>query len=167
MQDRPLKRNVHYPDHLQWGAAVGSSRVAAIDGLRGLTACAVAVGSFIVLLADDSRAGGALATALRHAVLLLVVLSGFLLYRPFVASVLLRRSRPWFPRYYLDRALRLLPTYGVVLGCSVALLGTPVLSPAGPADATRLPLVPGELTGLELSAALVAVAAVHAVVPPL
>lgn len=165
MQDQPFRGNVHYPD-LQWGAAVGSSRVAAIDGLRGLTACAVAVGSFIVLYTDSS-ADGAVAAALRHAVLLLVVLSGFLLYRPFVASVLLRRARPWFPRYYLDRTLRLLPAYGVVLACSVVLLGTPVLSPAGSTDATRLPLVPGELTGLELSAALVAVAAVHALVPPL
>lgn len=166
MQDQPLRGNVHYPD-LQWGAAVGSSRVAAIDGLRGLTACAVAVGSFIVLFTDASADRVAVAAALRHAVLLLVVLSGFLLYRPFVASVLLRRTRPWFPRYYLDRTLRLLPAYGVVLACSVVLLGTPVFSPAGPTDATHLPLVPGELTGLELSAALVAVAVVHALVPPL
>lgn len=166
MQDQPLKGNVHYPD-LQWGAAVGSSRVAAIDGLRGLTAGAVAVGSFIVLFTAGSAGGGTVAAALRHGVLLLIVLSGFLLYRPFVASVLLRRTRPWFPRYYLDRTLRLLPAYGVVLGCSVLLLGTPVFTSAGTTDATRLPLVPGELTGLELSAALIAVAVVHAAVPPL
>lgn len=143
-----------------------SSRVSAIDGLRGLTACAVAVGSFVVLL-SAGEAAERVAQSLRHAVLLLVVLSGFLLYRPFVASVLLRRARPWLPRYYLDRVLRLLPPYGVVLACSVIVLGTPLLSRDGSTDATRLPLEPGALTGLEVSAALIAVAALHVVVPPL
>ena len=152
------------------GCSVGSSRVSGIDGLRGVTACVVALGSSVLLLSVDAASRPQLVElgeALRHAVLLLVVLSGHVLYRPFAAAVLLRQNRPYVPAFVVGRALRLVPAYVVVLVCSAYTLGTPLLGPVGPTDATDLPVAPGHLTGRELSAALAALAGLQLLVGPL
>jgi peptidoglycan/LPS O-acetylase OafA/YrhL len=48
-------------------------------------------------------------------VTLFFVLSGFLLYRPFAAAVLRATPRPSLRRYGINRALRILPAYWVIL----------------------------------------------------
>ena len=105
----------------------GIGRLAGIEGLRGLAALGVltwhvwahetnrvtygvALPPFTKLF-DNARVG----------VAMFFVLSGFLLYRPFVAAVVRRQPRPSFARYFRSRALRILPAYwAAVVG--VALL---------------------------------------------
>jgi peptidoglycan/LPS O-acetylase OafA/YrhL len=48
-------------------------------------------------------------------VTLFFVLSGFLLYRPFMAAVLRERERPSLLKYLRNRALRILPAYWFIL----------------------------------------------------
>jgi peptidoglycan/LPS O-acetylase OafA/YrhL len=48
-------------------------------------------------------------------VTLLFILSGFLLYRPFAASVMRQRRVPSLARYLRNRALRILPAYWFIL----------------------------------------------------
>jgi peptidoglycan/LPS O-acetylase OafA/YrhL len=106
------------------------SRLGALDGLRGLAALGIVV--LHVWMFDhgdshggfDPQSGLDMATnELRLGVVLFFVLSGFLLYRPFLAAA--RGERP-FPRlraYAGRRAARLLPAYWFALAGSFALLG--------------------------------------------
>jgi peptidoglycan/LPS O-acetylase OafA/YrhL len=93
------------------------ARLVALDGLRG-AACAGIV-LLHVWMFDHGVVGGGgdknlldlVIGELRLAVPLFFVLSGFLVYRPFVAAALDRRPAPSVRTYALRRAARILPAY--------------------------------------------------------
>jgi peptidoglycan/LPS O-acetylase OafA/YrhL len=92
-----------------------------LDGLRGLAALAIAVhhaGLYTGVYED--AAGGQIVRRLDVGVPLFFVLSGFLIYRPFVAARLAGAQPLKLRRYLRARALRLLPAYWVALGLVAA-----------------------------------------------
>lgn len=99
------------------------SRLLALDGLRG-AACAAIVLVHVWMFDHGVPGGGGdkdlLGYAigeLRLAVPLFFALSGFLVYRPFVAAALDRRGAPSLRTYAVRRAARILPAYwAAVLG---------------------------------------------------
>ncbi len=103
------------------------TRLLALDGLRGLACAAIVL--VHVWMFDYGDAGRGPKSALdlaigelRLAVPLFFVLSGFLVYAPFVAAALEGRRRPALRRYAMKRAARILPAYwAAVLGCFVLL----------------------------------------------
>lgn len=124
-----------------------SGRSDAVDGLRGLAALSVLVfHAWLYTRADVSA--GARETVVDYALhegrlglVLFFVLSGFLLWRPWVAAGRGRRERPGVVTYLVHRAARVAPGYYLALLGSIALLwgaeGTPgVRLP----DAELLPL---------------------------
>ena len=124
-------------------AAPMPPRVDALDGLRGLAAFGVVVlhvwmfsygdlhkppKGFLDLVFGEFRLG----------VQLFFVLSGFLIYRPFVGAALDGRDGPRLGRYAIRRAARILPAYWAALLGSFLLLrhlGHPMQI-----DAARLPI---------------------------
>jgi peptidoglycan/LPS O-acetylase OafA/YrhL len=103
------------------------ARLGALDGLRGLAALGVLVlhvwmfsygdlhrppKGFLDLVAGELRLG----------VQLFFVLSGFLIYRPFVAAALDGERGPRLKRYVIRRAARILPAYWAALAGSFLLL---------------------------------------------
>ena len=97
-----------------------------IEGLRALAASSVLVYHVWLYGSPNHRTvdlGHATRVFenLRTGVTLFFVLSGFLLFRPFVASALRGRKAPSLRNYLLNRALRILPAYWVIL-LSVAIL---------------------------------------------
>ncbi len=105
------------------GAGVDPSfggRLPGIEGLRALAACSILVfHSWRYASPDRVRADvgplNEVLPDLAFGVTLFFTLSGFLLYRPFVA-VLVREDRvASFSRYLRNRALRILPAYWVIL----------------------------------------------------
>jgi peptidoglycan/LPS O-acetylase OafA/YrhL len=122
-------------------------RLAPLDGLRGLAALSVLV--YHVWLytrpgldrAARPELWDQLANELRLGLVLFFVLSGFLLYGPWIAAALGSGPRPGVRAYLGRRAARILPAYYVAVAGSIALLwgaaGTPgVRLP----DAADLPL---------------------------
>jgi peptidoglycan/LPS O-acetylase OafA/YrhL len=102
-------------------------RTLALDGLRGLACAAILV--LHVWMFDHGDAHTAtkgavdvVAGELRLGVALFFVLSGFLIYRPFVAAALDGRAAPRLGRYALRRAARILPGYWAAVLGSFALL---------------------------------------------
>jgi len=103
------------------------TRLLALDGLRGAACAAIIL--IHVWMFDYGDAGHGPKSVLdlvigelRLAVPLFFALSGFLVYRPFVAAALERRPRPSVRRYALKRAARILPAYWTaVLGAFVLL----------------------------------------------
>jgi peptidoglycan/LPS O-acetylase OafA/YrhL len=101
--------------------APGATRLEGIDGLRALAASSILV--YHVWL--YSQPGGQLADfgplsryVFRHlplGVTLFFTLSAFLLYRPIVAAIVDSRHRPRVGTYLLNRGLRIMPAYLVVL----------------------------------------------------
>ena len=98
------------------------STIAALDGVRAF-ACLLVVGYHISLIARDTGvwspglqplvaafllAGGA-------GVTLFFVLSGFLLFLPYVRALLQESAWPSARRFYLRRALRIIPAYYICL----------------------------------------------------
>jgi peptidoglycan/LPS O-acetylase OafA/YrhL len=106
-----------------------NARLGALDGLRGLAALGIVVlhvwmfdhgdanGGF-----DPQTAGDMAINELRLGVVLFFVLSGFLLYRPFLAAAHGERPFPALRSYARRRAARLLPAYWFALAGSFALL---------------------------------------------
>lgn len=95
----------------------GNPRFALFDSLRGLAALAILafhVASFTGALANG-LAGDALAVLGPRSLTLFFVISGFLLYRPYVSARVRGRSSPPLGRYLRRRALRILPAYWVAL----------------------------------------------------
>jgi len=125
-------------------AAGSIRRLPGVEGLR-----AIAAGSIVVYHAwlystpgGPLAYGGVAGTMLRSlalGVILFFALSGFLLYRPFVAALARDRERPSARSYLRNRALRILPAYWVILAV-VAL----VLDSAAVRDSTGA-LITGEL----------------------
>ena len=97
-----------------------------LDGLRALAAFAVVfthVG-FLTGRTGDNGPFGPILARLNFGVTLFFLLSGFLLYRPFVAAALAGRPRPALGRFWLRRGLRIFPAYwlalAVTLGAGIA-----------------------------------------------
>lgn len=102
-------------------------RVDALDGLRGLAALGVVVlhvwmFSYGDLHHPPKTLLDYAAGELRLGVQLFFVLSGYLVFRPFVAAALDGRPGPSLGRYALRRAARILPAYWVALLGSFLLL---------------------------------------------
>lgn len=96
------------------------ARLRGVDGLRALAALAVLVQH--VWRFGDPRVSspdwGVFSATIEHfrtGLTLFFVLSGFLLYRPFVAALYAGTRRPRFASYFESRALRILPAYWVIL----------------------------------------------------
>jgi peptidoglycan/LPS O-acetylase OafA/YrhL len=95
----------------------GNPRFALFDSLRGLAACAIVafhVGSITGVL-DDPVIGEGLTVLGPRSLILFFVISGFLLYRPYVAARAAGRPPPRTSRYLRRRVLRIVPAYWVAL----------------------------------------------------
>jgi peptidoglycan/LPS O-acetylase OafA/YrhL len=113
----------------------GPRRSAALDGVRGLAALAVLVYHVWLYTQPDPSAGRRAnwfdypLHELRLGLVAFFVLSGFLLYRPWVRAAIAGAQRPRLGPYALRRAARLMPAYYLALVASVVLLwpahGTP------------------------------------------
>lgn len=103
-------------------------RLDALDGLRGLAALGVLVlHVWMFSYGDSGKPPKGLLDftlgELRLGVQLFFVLSGFLIFRPFVAAILDgTRRAPGLGRYAIRRAARILPGYWLALGASFLLL---------------------------------------------
>jgi peptidoglycan/LPS O-acetylase OafA/YrhL len=104
------------------------SRVAGLDGLRGLAALAVLVlhVSFYTARARPPwDVGDGLLQGLRLGVVLFFALSGFLLVRPWLRAARGQGAAPDVTEYLVRRAARVLPCYYVALALgAVVLIGT-------------------------------------------
>lgn len=92
-------------------------RLVGIEGLRGIAALSVLVHHVTLRLADDDKIGSTLWRVggwLTHGLTLFFVLSGFLLFRPFAASIIEGRPLPSIRGYARNRFLRIYPTYLVI-----------------------------------------------------
>ncbi|HST42745.1 MAG TPA: acyltransferase [Conexibacter sp.] len=126
-----------------------SDRSAAIDGVRGLAALSVLLFHawlYTRLEVSASARETTLDYALhegRLGLVLFFVLSGFLLWRPFVAAARGSRPRPGVREYLVRRGARVLPAYYLALVGSVVLLW-------GAAETPGVRLPPAELLPLFL-----------------
>ncbi len=95
----------------------GSPRFALFDALRGIAVLSVIAFhvSSVTGALDAGRAGDALTILGPQALLLFFVISGFLLYRPFVAARARGAPPPSARRYGRRRVLRIVPAYWVAL----------------------------------------------------
>jgi peptidoglycan/LPS O-acetylase OafA/YrhL len=108
-----------------------------IEGIRG-----VAAASIVVFHVYNSSAPGGRPVDVGHlttffsdlalGVTLFFTLSGFLLYRPFVAALLRFQERPSFRSYLRNRALRIVPAYwGIFLFSAFVLQSVIIRVPDG------------------------------------
>jgi peptidoglycan/LPS O-acetylase OafA/YrhL len=106
----------------------GRDRSAALDGVRGLAALSVLV--YHVWLYTQPRPDATTRTGwldypmheLRLGLVAFFVLSGFLLYRPWLRAALGEAERPRLGTYLLRRAARVAPAYYLALAGSILLL---------------------------------------------
>jgi len=108
------------------GSRVVGRRLLALDGLRGLAAVAIVFHHAWMFDHGDSHVAAMSLfdrgmDELRLGVTLFFVLSGYLVFGPFVAAALDRRDQPSRRRYALKRAARILPAYWLALGGAFAL----------------------------------------------
>jgi peptidoglycan/LPS O-acetylase OafA/YrhL len=117
----------------------GRQRSPGVEGLRGIAALSVLLFHLWLYARVDPSAAMAPSVAsfawsdLRWGLLLFFVLSGFLLYRPWLALVG-TAERTDLKRYFRSRAARILPAYYLALAGSVLLLWE-----AGGVPGVRLP----------------------------
>jgi peptidoglycan/LPS O-acetylase OafA/YrhL len=104
-----------------------------IEGLRGLAACSILL-YHVWLYSQPPREMADIGPLSRYVlrnlplgVTLFFTLSAFLLYRPIAAAVVDRTPRPRTGAYLVNRALRILPAYWVVLGITAVVLPAAVL----------------------------------------
>lgn len=104
--------------------AVGRPRFAALDGVRAVAALAVLCTH--VGFASGRSVGGTpfapLLSRLDFGVTLFFLLSGFVIYRPFVSAGYAGRPQPGTRRFYIRRAARILPGYWLVVTVTLAAL---------------------------------------------
>lgn len=107
-------------------AASGAHRLAGLDALRGLAAVAIVVLHVWLYTTTTSADRDGLDEAVIHqfrlALTLFFVLSGYLLYRGWVAAVIDGRQRPRMGRYALSRARRLAPGAWLCLAITAPVL---------------------------------------------
>jgi peptidoglycan/LPS O-acetylase OafA/YrhL len=100
-------------------------RIGAIESLRGLAAlCILSFHAAFVsgLIASDSPVR-LFASRLDVGLPIFFLISGFLLYRPFVRARVLGTRPPWIARYATSRVLRIVPAYWVALAVITVWLG--------------------------------------------
>lgn len=126
------------------GAPARERVIPGVEGLRGVAAVAV-LGHHVVLqtVRQPGPALGAASAAMANGLTLFFVLSGLLLYRPFVIAILDGRSFPSVRRYLSRRFRRVYPGYVVVLlvvalGLQTAYLAAPATRWAAPRAIGRL-----------------------------
>lgn len=98
------------------------STIVALDGVRAI-ACLLVVGYHVNLITRDTHVWlptdhpfvAALLLAGEAGVTLFFVLSGFLLFLPYARALLLKSAWPSVRRFYLRRALRIIPAYYLCL----------------------------------------------------
>src|SRR4051812_14684366 len=96
------------------------SRLLGVEGVRGIAASSILVYHVWLYSAPD---GGSIAAGpatkvfanLLAGVTLFFVLSGFLLYRPYVAAAIRNRPTPSLSGFLRNRALRIIPAYWAIL----------------------------------------------------
>jgi len=115
-------------------AAVPQRRLATVDALRAIAALSVVGYHLAFVLGGFGEATwGSYFQQLNIGVPLFFLISGFLLYRPYVLARLEDRPAPSTSRYALRRALRILPAYWVALTVLAVLHGRDeVFSGTGP-----------------------------------
>lgn len=124
----------------------GGRRLSGLDGLRGAAAVGVAV-LHVWFFTDNphplSSVGDALLQALRLGVPLFFVLSGLLLFMPWVRAAGSDREPPDLKVYALRRAARILPAYYLALaGAAVIVVATNARQmPTGPQAAAIVGMV--------------------------
>lgn len=107
-------------DLLEPGKQKGT--ITALDGVRAL-ACLLVVGYHINLITRDTHVWwpaqhpftAALLLAGEAGVTLFFVLSGFLLFMPYARALIVKSAWPSTRRFYLRRALRIIPAYYICL----------------------------------------------------
>lgn len=109
-----------------------------LDGVRALAALGVLFYHAYGIWSPDKSVFGVDVTPAWYftqtGVHLFFVLSGFLLFLPFVRVLLDARPLPSTRRFYWRRALRILPTYWVCMAVLVVLQWRQFVSPMGAAD---------------------------------
>jgi len=101
------------------------------DGFRALAALVVLVTHVAFLSGFNGRSRfGAFTARMDVGVAVFFMISGFLLYRPFVAARLTDAGAPRTVAYFWRRALRILPAYWVVLTITVFVLHVPKQLPS-------------------------------------
>jgi len=113
--------------------ARATPRFPAFDGLRAIAAITV-VGvhsAFVAGLTPRNPAVGIYTARLEVGVAVFFLISGFLLYRPFVVAHLRGAPKPATGAFWLRRCLRIVPAYWVALSASLVLLGASTIGPGG------------------------------------
>jgi peptidoglycan/LPS O-acetylase OafA/YrhL len=109
--------------------------VPALDGVRGLAALMVVLTHVGFQTGEVQRgAHGAVLARFDFGVALFFVLSGFLLYRPWVAAAAVGRPGPRVRSYLRRRAVRILPAYWLVLAVVMLLPARSTLTVSGAAS---------------------------------
>lgn len=119
-----------------WG-----KRLAGLDGLRGMFLLAVILAHVIIILPGPDGTSPLLVRLtglLVHGLTGFFVLSGFLLYRPYVSTVAHGRPAPNVRDYFVNRVLRIWPVYLVILGVVGLIFGLAVVKNDGPGTEQRL-----------------------------
>jgi peptidoglycan/LPS O-acetylase OafA/YrhL len=121
-------------------AGATNPRFPALDGLRGLSAVALVIyHAGIITSFNVLNALGGVTARLNVGVAVFFALSGFLLYRPFVAARRGGGRTVDLPRYYRRRIVRIVPAYWVVLAVILIVPGIIAQNPG------LAPLRSGEL----------------------
>jgi peptidoglycan/LPS O-acetylase OafA/YrhL len=110
-------------------------RLEGIEGLRALAALSVVIYHCGQVTSSTTLGEGWLAVAttpFASGVTFFFVLSGFLLYRPFLRAFAEGGPLPGVGSYLRNRFLRIFPAYWAVLLLVVLVLGTPVIQVASP-----------------------------------
>ena len=86
-------------------------RLVGLDGARGIACLSVILAHVMVYFAPGTMAAARLDLVLGHGVTFFFVLSGFLLYLPYVSRLASGRACPDASRYLQRRVLRIFPAY--------------------------------------------------------
>lgn len=103
-----------------------NQRFPALDGMRAL-ACYAVIATHVGFESGRAFGVGPVApwlSRLDTAVPIFLMLSGFLLYRPFVVQAFGNRDRPHTASFYWRRAVRVLPAYWLTVVVTLGLLGS-------------------------------------------
>ena len=107
------------------GPAPAKERIASVETLRGVAAMCILFfhAGFVSGLFSGDSPLRLFASRLDVAVPIFFLISGFLIYRPFVRARVLGTRPPWALRYGVSRVLRIVPAYWVALTLITIWLG--------------------------------------------